>query len=1007
MATARIIFQQNGDGYSTPCSRDDLVLSLPVTMLNQNNTGVVSWAWTLIDKPTGSAASIASPTASSTTFIPDIVGTYLIHLSVNGGASQDQRGAAIKTANLHYRIPAATESTEFDAYRGWAIATNAALKALDDGYLPAPPLPTFQSVYNASNLSSFIINNTNGGLQIHDAQIPTGLNLFEVDAYGAGSKFFTVTTTATTVNTNLLVSGTNQIGVNTPTPLAPVHVTTSTDTFGLVQTRAGITGGIYARNAGPTGLGIGTSSNHPLLFFTNNIAGSPSMILTTGGAVGIGTTGPSAQLDVIGTGHFSGTLSLDAGFTSGANASMGSFKITSLATPIAGTDAANKSYVDSAVSAATTTLQSAYTASVPPKILLNNTSNAIIIQDASGHLGLGLNGGRTPLFKIDSYNSASNYFTINRAGEELNVEPGATTTQATGAAVGVGYNAFWGSAVNDIYAVGVDASGSKQQIAHFNGTSWTTLVTYPGAVGDQVNTIYGFNAATIYIGVQAALGGPGGIWYTTNSGASWSQQYNTKGITTIWGPDSTHIYAGVQDNSGIVLFSNGGGGWAPVAGNVGTRFINSIWGANASEFWVATSDSIYHTTNSGSSFTSQFDTNANSTGFASIGFSVNWKSIWGTSLSNVYAVGTASGRGYIAHYDGSNWSLILNIGVPLNSIYGTHANDIYAAGSQILLYSNGFNSWIPVNLSQSILAGGVTLNAVWAPVYNQWYIATSNSNPVSIVSLGPQGGNLTTPGIASVGALVTSAIESPTNSTLNFIATVGADSISNDGFDFNTTNSVKPNRYLVQFNSIDNILFGVTGDGYMRVSNTSGFKQTSGTNIFSWTPSQIIMNEALQINGTSNTTGLATFQSHINVDGYTISLSGGASNGQALIYNGGQFVAQSVGITVAEVANTYNLLLTTTDITTVASVTPNSNGNFVCHMYYIVTIAPTDVTIEIDWSDSIGAQTLSVLPTTLRAIGSYSVASVYIQATTGADILIKFTAGTANQVYVSSTIVSV
>jgi hypothetical protein len=576
MATAKIIFQQNGDGYLTPASRDDLVLGLPVTMLNQNNTGAVSWAWVMVDRPNGSSAFIASPTASTTTFTPDVVGTYLIHLSVNAGAATDQKGAAVKTANLNYRIPAATETTEFDGYRGWATATNAALKTLDDGYTPPSSIPSFQTVYNSSTPSSFVLSSANGGVQIHDAFTPIGVNLFEVDAYGAGTKFFIVAATATSVSNNLLVTGSNFIGVNTPTPLYPAHATTGADNYSFVQTRGTVSGGLYARTAATQGFGIGTISNDPLLFFTNNTPSSPGMVLTAGGALGIGIASPSSQLHVVGTGHFTGAVALDAGFTASATSSMSNFKITALATPTVGTDAANKAYVDAAVIATSSTLQTAYLASTPATILLNSSNGAIIFQDASGHLGSGLLGGRTPLFKIDAYNSTSNYLTVYRAGEELNREAGITIGQATGAATGVTYDAFWGSGPSDIYAGGNDTSGSKQQLAYYNGTSWSIIVTYPGAVGDTVNAIFGFAANDVYIGARASLGGPGGIWHTTNSASTWTLQYSTKGINTIWGANSTNIYAGVQDNSGVVLFSNGGGSWAPVAGSVGSRFINSI-----------------------------------------------------------------------------------------------------------------------------------------------------------------------------------------------------------------------------------------------------------------------------------------------------------------------------------------------------------------------------------------------------------------------------------------------
>lgn len=995
MATAHIILQQSGDGYTTPGSRDDLILGSAVTMLNQNNSGAVSWAWIMVDRPTGSNATIASPTASTTTFTPDVVGTYLIHLSVNAGAAVDQKGAAVKTSNLHFRIPAATETIEFDGYRGWATATNQALKLLDDGYVLPSSAQNFQNVYNISSPSSFVINGTNGGLQVRDASTPTGINIFEVDAYSVGTKYFTVASASTTVNNTLLVPGSNFIGVNTSSPLYPVHVTTSGDNYSFVQTRGGVTGGLYARSTSPIGLGLGTSSNNSLFFFTNNTPGTPGMILTTTGAVGIGTVSPGAQLHVVGTGHITGALAIDGGFTAGAISSMGGFKITSLDTPTTGTDAANKSYVDGKVASSTSTLQTAYAASTPATVQLNGTNGGIIVQDAQTHLG----AEHTALLKVDAYASASNYMTVYRAGQELNRESGSTAFQSTGAAVGVLYDALWGSSANDIYAVGFDSSGSKQQLAHYNSTSWTTLTTYPGAVGDTVNTVFGFSSTAVYIGAQTSLAAAGGIWFTANSGSSWTQQYSTKGITTIWGSDATHIYAGVNDNSGIVLSSNGGGTWSAVSGSVGTRFISSIWGVSATEFWVATSDSIWHTANSGTTLSKQFDTNANSTGFISIGTSVNWKSIWGTSASNVYAVGVANNKGFIAHYNGTFWTLQLQnyvdpVNIGFTSVYGTSANDIYVCGGQVLLYSNGNAAWIPQKLSASTLSGGVTLNAAWASSYNQWLIAPSATNPVSILALSPQGGHMTAPGIGAFNALITNNISTPDNglntaNTLTFTSFVDANQNSPDvGFIFNTTSPIYTGNaanYLAIFQSAGADMFKIKGDGYLQLPTNGGIKDLSATEIISWSASAVRVH-------------------NLNIDGYAVDVSGGITSNEALVYNGTSLVPQVVAIVSA---NSFDALLATTGATAVATYTPSANNNFVCYMYYRVSNASTDVTISITWTDVGGSQSLTVLSTTTKTVGSYSVAPVYLQAVSGNAITISFTAGTANNVHVSATILAV
>lgn len=72
-------------------------------------------------------------------------------------------------------------------------------------------------------------------------------------------------------------------------------------------------------------------------------------------------------------------------------------------------------------------------------------------------------------------------------------------------------------------------------------------------------------------------------------------------------------------------------------------------------------------------------------------FSPPLNSIWGSSPDDVYAVGD---NGLIMHFDGSIWQ-IMDSGTQtnLNDIWGSGKNDIFAAGERLtVLYSNG-NDW--------------------------------------------------------------------------------------------------------------------------------------------------------------------------------------------------------------------------------------------------------------------------------------------------------------------------
>ena len=139
MVTAAIVINQGILPPGTPStSRDDLDITTTVILTNDDDTGVITWSWEFVSKPPGSSAILATPTTLSSSFSPDIIGSYLIKLTVTDGGSlsdTDQRIGAIKTEYLRIRIPAAEETTDFESLQGWAHAIHSAFIAIDaDAY---------------------------------------------------------------------------------------------------------------------------------------------------------------------------------------------------------------------------------------------------------------------------------------------------------------------------------------------------------------------------------------------------------------------------------------------------------------------------------------------------------------------------------------------------------------------------------------------------------------------------------------------------------------------------------------------------------------------------------------------------------------------------------------------------------------------------------------------------------------------------------------------------------
>ena len=64
-------------------SRDDLVLNEEITLRNDDNSNITSWQWEFISKPSDSNTILNNKNSTEATFMPDVVGSYLIKLMVN------------------------------------------------------------------------------------------------------------------------------------------------------------------------------------------------------------------------------------------------------------------------------------------------------------------------------------------------------------------------------------------------------------------------------------------------------------------------------------------------------------------------------------------------------------------------------------------------------------------------------------------------------------------------------------------------------------------------------------------------------------------------------------------------------------------------------------------------------------------------------------------------------------------------------------------------------------
>lgn len=118
-----------------PGSNTDVTIATSIQLANEDVGGEVTYLWTVVDQPDGTADSPSSTSINNPTMTFNKEGTYCIRQTVNLGLASettDQVVVSVRQLKTRTRIPAAGESTEAGLARGWAADVNAMLGGLDN-----------------------------------------------------------------------------------------------------------------------------------------------------------------------------------------------------------------------------------------------------------------------------------------------------------------------------------------------------------------------------------------------------------------------------------------------------------------------------------------------------------------------------------------------------------------------------------------------------------------------------------------------------------------------------------------------------------------------------------------------------------------------------------------------------------------------------------------------------------------------------------------------------------
>jgi hypothetical protein len=237
-----------------------------------------------------------------------------------------------------------------------------------------------------------------------------------------------------------------------------------------------------------------------------------------------------------------------------------------------------------------------------------------------------------------------------------------------------------GTSDDNVFAV----SNTRPDVQYFDGLSWTAVDVTGCALGATKRFT---NVWTV--GSRAAFA-------TVNTSSTVVQMSATgcishalpSAVNDVWGASATDVYVAADD--GIHHYD--GAAWSVVSGVARDR----IWGAAANDIWAGgPSGALVH-----------FDgTNWNTAGATLPGIT-QVTALWGTGPTDVFAAGSGSGLDRLYRYNGTTWSEIYNatgVSGGIRSITRAHGHPIIAVGSKVLSYNGAVWTTLQPGVFSSVL----------------------------------------------------------------------------------------------------------------------------------------------------------------------------------------------------------------------------------------------------------------------------------------------------------------
>jgi hypothetical protein len=282
---------------------------------------------------------------------------------------------------------------------------------------------------------------------------------------------------------------------------------------------------------------------------------------------------------------------------------------------------------------------------------------------------------------------------------------------------------IWGSSPTDIYAVSSFNERIASQIIHYDGTRWSTVATYEGIAlraiwGSASNDVFAVGWGGAEDGVLLHYNG--NAW-STMVGPGVGMGGRELSFFSVWGTSGSNVFAGGStfdfEDIGVIAQYDGTT-WSSVtlAETAGRSFLD-IYGTSATDVWaVGYADFVEFPADG---ILAHFDGLTWSDRFLGPeGFT--FSGVWASGPDDVFLVGSGNDGAGIHHWDGQTWTAMSIPPVQgLRDVWGTSPTDVYAVGVSTILHYDG-TSWTEVRHAQP------TFHGVWGSSSTDVFVVGSN-----------------------------------------------------------------------------------------------------------------------------------------------------------------------------------------------------------------------------------------------------------------------------------------